>query len=396
MASRHDPEWLVEVRQPGPNGRTFWKSGEVVSGERQGLWSRLTRAGLVPAYASGNLIEDDVTASLFTPGCAGYAGYSAGSFSNMAAVRAYAAKQNARAFAYSGIASQLSGADAIDMEPGLAPTSAASAAYKLGIRYFYTSASSVSSVNSYLSGAGISRSSYKIISAHYSGEHICGPSTCGYPQADATQFTDAYLGKSLDCTVFDASFFGAAPSTNPWPLSVGSTGANVVTAQKNLNKWGYASPALTTDGNFGALTQTAVEKAQTAHKLPVNGTVDETLWKILLGSPATPPPPPQQPFYGRPGNLAAVAATPPTMDYVLTWSVPAPVAGVPAPTEYQVYVYDGVADVAHLFQKEATVTTTKLGVNGLKRGHTYIVHVVAAGVAKYVGADVFATLTIKP
>jgi peptidoglycan hydrolase-like protein with peptidoglycan-binding domain len=395
MASRHDPQWLADVRKPGPNRVTFWKPGEVVSGERQGLWSRLSGGGRVPALASGNLMEDDVTASLFTPGLAGYAGYSAGSFSNMSAVRAYAASQNARAFAYSGYANALSGADAIDMEPGLAPTSDAPAAYKAGIRYFYTSASSVSSVNSYLSSAGISRSSYKIISAHYSGEHICGPSTCGYPQADATQFTDAYLGKSLDCTVFDAAFFGAAPSTNPWPLSVGSTGANVVTVQQGLNKWKYASPALVTDGNFGALTQAAVDKGQTAHSLPVTGVVDETLWKILLGTPP-PPPPPSQPFYGVPRNLVAKAVTPPTTDYVLTWSVPAPVTGVPAPTSYQVYVYDGEANAAHLFQKMTTVTAAKIGINGLLHGHTYIVHVVADGNVKYVGADVFSTVELHP
>jgi hypothetical protein len=321
-ASRHDPAWLEEVRLPGPNGVTFWKQGEVVSGVPQSLVSRVLRKGRVTALAGNNLMEDDVTTSQFTSGCAAYAGYSAGSFSNMTAVRAYTNSQHARSFAYSGFLSQLAGANAIDMEPGLAPTSDAAPAYHAGIRYFYTSASSVSAVNSNLAGAGISRSSYKIISAHYSGEHICGPSTCGYPQADATQFTDAYLGRSLDCTVFDAAFWGTPPPP--------------------------------------------------------------------------PPPPPPAPFYGKPRNLSANVVIPPTKDYVLTWSVPAPVAGVPAPTAYQVYVYDGVADRVHLFQKEATVTTTKIGVNGLKHGHTYIVHIVAAGNTKYIGADIFATLTIKP
>jgi hypothetical protein len=294
-------------------------------------------------------------------------------------------------FAFSGFVGDLAGANAIDMEPGLASTSDAATAYRAGIRYFYCSASSVSAVNKNLSDAGVSRSLYKVISAHYIGEHICGPSTCGYPQADATQFTDAYLGRSLDCTVFDASFFGAAPSTNPWPLSVGSTGANVVIAQRGLNKWGYANPILLTDGNFGAKTQTAVEKAQTQRKLPVTGVVDETLWKALLTNPG-----PVAKFYGRPRNLSADAVSPATVDYNLAWSVPAPVAGVPAPTSYQVYVYDGVTDVAHLFQKEATVTTTKVGVNGLLHGHTYIIHVVAASNTEYVAKDVFANLTIKP
>jgi Putative peptidoglycan binding domain len=291
--SRHEPQWLADVRQPGPNGATFWKPGESVSGAT-------AHAALpIPAFATGSLMEDDVTTADFTPGCAAYAGYSAGSFSNMTAVRAYAATQNARSFAYSGFVTDLAGADAIDMEPGLASIASAAIAYRAGIRYFYCSAGSVSAAIGNLGGAGIARSSYKIISAHYSGEHICGPSTCGYPQADATQWTDAYLGRSLDCTVFDATFWGSAPVPpppgNPWPLALGSSGANVILAQRGLNKWRYASPLLVTDGNFGALTETAVKTAQAALKLPATGVVDETLWKDLLADPppvVVPPPPP--------------------------------------------------------------------------------------------------------
>jgi peptidoglycan hydrolase-like protein with peptidoglycan-binding domain len=382
LPSRHTAAWLADVRRPGPNGRTFFKPGE--------------DSGLsIPALAAGNLMEDDVTTSLFTPGCAAYAGYSAGAYSNMSTVRAYAATQNARAFAFSGIASELSGADAIDMEPGLASTSDAAAAYRAGIRYFYASASSVAAVNSNLAASGIARSSYKILSAHYSGEHICGPSTCGYPQADATQWTDTYLGKSLDCTVFDATFFGSVtppPPANPWPLSAGSTGANVVIAQRGLNKWRYPKPLLVTDGVFGALTTAAVKTAQSARKLTVTGVIDETLWKDLLVNPAPPP----ALFYGKPRSLAAVAIAPQTTDYTLNWSAPAAVAGVPAPTSYAVYLYDGAADAAHLVKGyPVPVLTGKVTVKGLLHGHSYIVHVVPGGDAKYIGKDVFASLTIS-
>ena len=202
----HTPEWLADVRQLGPNGRSFWKPGE--------------DAGLpIPAFVTGNgQMEDDVTTGEFTPGCEAYAGYSTGSFANMTAVRAYAAGQNARSFAYSGNVNALSGANAIDMEPGLASTSDAAAAYRAGIRYFYCSASSVSAVVSNLSAAGIPRPRYKVVSAHYSGEHICGPSTCGYPQADATQWTDTYLGRSLDSTVMNATFWGSTPPKPPAPF----------------------------------------------------------------------------------------------------------------------------------------------------------------------------------
>jgi hypothetical protein len=208
----HDLTWLADVRQPGPNGRSFWKPGESLSG---GI-----HAGLpIPAFAIGNLMEDDTEPSLFTGGCAAYAGYWNGSFANMTAVRAYAASQHARSFAYTPDGNP--GADAIDMEPGLASPSAFPAFYHAkggkGV-YGYGSASWVSQIVAAADGAGIARGSYKIVSAHYTGEHICGPSTCGYPQADATQFTDAYLGRSLDCTVFDASFFGVVPPVPPKPV----------------------------------------------------------------------------------------------------------------------------------------------------------------------------------
>lgn len=382
----HTAEWLADVRKPGPYGRSFWKPGEDV--------------GLpIPALAAGNLMEDDVTTGEFTPGLAAYAGYSAGSFSNMTAVRKYAASQNARSFAFSGIASQLSGADAIDMEPGLASTSAAAGAYRQGIRYFYASASSVAAVNANLAGAGISRSSYKIISAHYSGEHICGPSTCGYPQADATQWTDTYLGRSLDCTVFNATFWGSTPPPpppNPNPtIQLGSTGAAVTTAQTDLNKWhtiAGTNAAVTVDGSYGALTEAAVKSFQGAKKLTMDGVVGPATWAILKTTPVKPTPPPVG-HYGAPLRPLAEQVASTSVEYEITWDAPHAVVGVPAPTEYQVFVYDGVPDEAHIIAPAFTVVVPKLTVT-LKHGQHYIVHIVAAGDTKYIGADIFATLLI--
>src|SRR5712692_7688177 len=93
------------------------------------------------------------------------------------------------------------------------------------------------------------------------------------------------------------------PSANPWPLSQGSTGPNVVLLQKNLNKWASKiglSPVLTADGNFGSLTKAAVQKAFTYWHYNAGtvaaGVVDGSLWNHLLASPVpTPPPPPPPP-----------------------------------------------------------------------------------------------------
>jgi hypothetical protein len=294
--SPHTQAWLDDVRLPGPTGRVFWKPGE--------------EAGLpIAAFAAGNLMEDDTSTGEFTPGCAAYAGYYNGSFANMTAVRAYAAGQNARTFAYTPNGE--AGADAIDMEPGLASPSAFPAFYhaKGGKNvYGYGSASWVSQIVAAASAAGIPRSAYKIVSAHYIGEHICGPSTCGYPQADATQFTDTYLGRSLDCTVFDANFFaGSTPPPPPppagYPLKVGSTGALVKTTQTNLNKWAKPiklTKPLVVDGAFGALTEAAVKLAlvhfdYSAANVAL-GEVPQSLAVHLAGAvPVDPPPPPPPP-----------------------------------------------------------------------------------------------------
>lgn len=111
--------------------------------------------------------------------------------------------------------------------------------------------------------------------------------------------------------------------------------------------------------------------------------------------PVTPPVTPPKPFYGRPVHQLATVDT---VNYTISWLPPTPVKGVPAPTLYQVYVYDGVTNEAHAVvgYGPATTKTTKLQVNGLKHGSHYIVHIVANGDKKYVGRDVFATLLVNP
>ena len=72
----------------------------------------------------------------------------------------------------------------------------------------YTSASNVGNVVTKMHAAGIGRSGYRIWSAHYGrGKHICGPKSCGYPQADATQWTDKALNRNLDESICNPSFF---------------------------------------------------------------------------------------------------------------------------------------------------------------------------------------------
>jgi len=198
MMQHHDPAWLADVRRPGPNPIT-------------------SHTALLPETETF-IMQDDVTVSEFIPGAAAYAGYWNGSFANMTAVRAFAkAHGNARTFAYTPDGDL--GADGLDIEPGDSVPADAPKFYKgKGGKnvYFYGSASWITSIVNALSGAGIARDKYKIISAHYTGPHICGLASCGYPQADATQFTDTYQGRSLDATMYTSSFFEETAVTATW------------------------------------------------------------------------------------------------------------------------------------------------------------------------------------
>lgn len=92
--------------------------------------------------------------------------------------------------------------------------------------------------------------------------------------------------------------------TFPWypgptfPIVAGSSGPTVTTLQTNLNKWAKdikLTTPLVADGNFGAVTETAVKLALTYFDYSAAnvalGQVPEALWVSLEGTPPTPPPP---------------------------------------------------------------------------------------------------------
>jgi peptidoglycan hydrolase-like protein with peptidoglycan-binding domain len=163
----------------------------------------------------------------------------------------------------------------------------------------YTSAGDMQAVINAMSAAGITRSQYYLWSAHWIGQHICSPASCGFPSADGTQYAS---NNSYDSDVFYAYVFPGAPvPVNPsLPLSLGdvdatATGGPVWTTQRGLNKWraeiGLAA-LLATDGSFGPATEAAVRLALTYWNYSAAnvalGQVDQSLYDHLL---ADPPPP---------------------------------------------------------------------------------------------------------
>jgi hypothetical protein len=77
----------------------------------------------------------------------------------------------------------------------------------------YAQVSSMQSVLNALAGAGITRDQVRVWTAHYTHQpHRCSPA-CGFgfsTVADATQWTDKSLGRNLDESLCDDSFFGEA------------------------------------------------------------------------------------------------------------------------------------------------------------------------------------------
>lgn len=119
-------------------------------------------------------------------------------------------------------ASSSSRARCLDREPGDAPASAVPGWYRdhadhsHGLPWVYASASAVEEIIQVMTAAGISRSSYYIWSAHYTHRaHICGPGTCGFPQADGTQWDDTVDGRSCDISLLSANMFEAPPRPHP-------------------------------------------------------------------------------------------------------------------------------------------------------------------------------------
>ena len=354
LAMTHE-EWIADVQKPGPNGKTFF----------------LDPVGVVPLAATSSLImEDDTSTSLFTPGCGAYAGYAHGSFANMPAVRAYAARQNAKAFSYTPYVA--SDADALDIEPGDAVPADAPVGYRAGMRYFYGSASWISLIVNALSAAGFARNTYKIISAHYIGPHICAPGSCGYPNADATQFTDHYLGVPLDATFYPADFFG--PVAPPYPIVPGASGTLVVELQKSLNKWakliGLTVP-LVPDGDFGPATKAAVILAQVhfAEHGMTAGNATLSLFTKLQGSLPIPPLPP---VFGPPLHIGVSDDA----EVTVTWAPPAPVTGLAAPTAYIVTVTDSTKKLLPGFPMVVPCSQTSVTLL-LQRGKGFVISVAA-------------------
>lgn len=218
--------------------------------------------------------QDSVTAGNTARGMSVYAGYVNGYVSYGSMVTRH---PGAHVLSIS-VRNGTYGVDVLDVEPGAATESAmvpflrSSPHPHVGKPVIYCAAWQVTSFVNYLARNGHPRSSYYIWSAHYGrGLHYCGPHTCGFGQADATQYSsNAYY----DSDVWQSYMFtgGGGTVVTPvsvpknYPVSTGDTGPLVKAAQNGLNKWNAGrigfGKNLTPDGVFGSVTKAAAIKGQ--------------------------------------------------------------------------------------------------------------------------------------
>lgn len=201
-------------------------------------------------------------------------------------------------------------ADCLDIESGAATVAGAARWYagrkKAGVQrpVFYASASLMNSeLIPALKAAGLSRSAYRLWSAHYTTKHICGPSSCGQLSifADGTQWTDHDNKLTCDQSLLIPSFFSGITPPDPviyipqaetdaimGKLPVLKQGASdtalphwyVHRIQAVLNAVWHAG--LTVDGEYGPATAAAVSAMQGASGIKPDGVMGPATWSILV------------------------------------------------------------------------------------------------------------------
>ena len=120
-------------------------------------------------------------------------------------------------------------ADALDIENGAATPGQATGWWQrqrnrgLQRPCLYANASTMqASVIPLIRAGTIARPLVRLWSAHYAGQHICSPSSCGAVSIamDGTQWTSSAWGRDLDESLLVADFFGTPPAPKPAPSPV--------------------------------------------------------------------------------------------------------------------------------------------------------------------------------
>jgi len=278
-------------------------------------------------------MEDAVTVGDLQPGYPAYAGYYNGTYANLTAMR----QRFPNAYIVSVSPDGANGSMCIDIEPGDAVPGDApgfwhNASHGGAIKpWFYGSASWTQSIVNALTAAGIPRSAYFIWSAHYIGAHICGPGSCGYPQADATQYGS---NNAYDTSIVPTYMVGTGPLPPPQEptISEGRTDKAAVDKLRILLD-SHNAKLGNADGGpdvFGPVVLKAVEEFQSVNKLAADGVVGPVTWAALFSKNSKPIPDGPPPVPPTPAPKALTVAEGVTA--TVSWDV------VPGATQYVLLV----------------------------------------------------------
>lgn len=121
----------------------------------------------------------------------------------------------------------------------------------------YSSVSEMAQVQAALTRAGIKRREVRLFTAHYNGKpHLC-TAACGFGftgRADATQYTDKALGRSLDASYCAPSFFAeAAPKAAPKPSAAPAKSVPAPVHTPVSDSPGISAPPVVVRGPEGGL-----------------------------------------------------------------------------------------------------------------------------------------------
>lgn len=238
---------------------------------------------------------DSVSALSFpTSGFNAVAGYVGGRWPDFNSIRARFPHTPALSIAVNATQD----AQCLDVEPGDATPSQAPAWWGTQHRLhpartsiIYCSASTTATVRSLMG-----KRHYFLWSAHYGkGAHICSPSVCGYPAADATQWTNSGPhGENVDQTLMSSAFFyafaphpvipAAAPVLREGLRDSVSTAfphaiAHVQAGLKH--QFPLYAGALVVDGVFGGHTGDAVQEFQRRCHVTADRIVGPVTWGLL-------------------------------------------------------------------------------------------------------------------
>lgn len=171
--------------------------------------ARLRAAIAQSQHSPALTMFDDVTVSLIPTDAKAAAGYVNGNYTTWPQIKA-----GPWPYKLSIAVNASADARCLDVEPGDATPADAPAWFKrqtpAAKSVIYCSVSQGDSVIAAMAAAGIARSQFKLWTAHYTGTpHRCTNSCYSgfHGTADATQYTDRALGRSLDASSVAPGFF---------------------------------------------------------------------------------------------------------------------------------------------------------------------------------------------